>query len=56
MGFPPQQPSCPLATVLSLQRPSPFCHPDRSEAEGRNLRFCGPFLEMFFPYPTRDSS
>jgi hypothetical protein len=27
--------------------PSP-CHPDRSEAEGRDLRFYGPFVEMFF--------
>jgi hypothetical protein len=27
----------------------PFpCHPDRSEAERRDLRFRGPFLEMFF--------
>jgi hypothetical protein len=31
MGFPPQQPRCPSATVPSLQRPSPFCHPERSE-------------------------
>src|SRR5712672_2321358 len=30
MGFPPQQPPCPLATVLSLQRSSPFCHPERT--------------------------
>jgi hypothetical protein len=26
-----QQLPCPLATVLSLQQPSPCCHPDRSE-------------------------
>jgi hypothetical protein len=25
-----------------------FCHPDRSEAERRDLRFRGPFVEMFF--------
>src|ERR1700726_1881769 len=25
-----EQPSCPLATVLSFQPPSPFCHPERS--------------------------
>jgi hypothetical protein len=24
------------------------CHPDRSEAERRDLRFRGPFVEMFF--------
>jgi hypothetical protein len=24
-----------------------LCHPDRSEAEGRDLQFRGPFLEMF---------
>jgi hypothetical protein len=27
--------------------PSP-CHPDRSEAERRDLQFRGPFLELFF--------
>ena len=33
---------------LSME-PLPFpCHPDRSEAERRDLRFYGPFLEMFF--------
>jgi hypothetical protein len=26
----PQQPPCPLATVLRLKPPSPFCHPERS--------------------------
>jgi hypothetical protein len=30
MGFLPQRPPCPLATVLSLQSPSPFCDPERS--------------------------
>jgi hypothetical protein len=34
----PQQRPCPLSTVLSFQQPSPFCHPDRSEAQGRDLR------------------
>jgi hypothetical protein len=29
------------------QLPFP-CHPDRSEAERRDLRFRGPFVEMFF--------
>ena len=28
MGFPPQQPPCHLATALSLQPPSPICHPE----------------------------
>jgi hypothetical protein len=29
--------------------PLPFlCHPDRSEAERRDLRFRGPFMGMFF--------
>jgi len=33
---------------LSLE-PLPFpCHPDRSEAERRDLRFRRPFVEMFF--------
>ena len=35
------------ATTLSLPLPSP-CHPDRSEAKRRDLRFYGPFLDMFF--------
>jgi hypothetical protein len=26
----------------------PFCHPDRSVAEWRDLQFNGPVLEMFF--------
>jgi hypothetical protein len=26
----------------------PLCHLDRSEAQWRDLRFSGPFLEMFF--------
>jgi len=30
MGLPPQKPPCPLATVLSLQQPSPICHPERT--------------------------
>ncbi len=33
--------------LLSME-PLPFpCHPDRSEAERRDLRFYGPFLGMF---------
>src|ERR1700740_630426 len=35
------------ATTLALPLPSP-CHPDRSEAKRRDLRFYGPFLDMFF--------
>ena len=31
MGFPHQQLPCPLATVLSLQRSSPLCHPERTQ-------------------------
>ncbi len=27
---PPQPLPCPLATVLSFQQPSPFCHPERT--------------------------
>ena len=27
---PPRLPPWPLATVLSSQRPSPFCHPERT--------------------------
>jgi hypothetical protein len=30
------------------ERPSPLCHPDRSEAQWRDLLFYGPFLEIFF--------
>ena len=31
-----------------FMEPLPFpCHPDRSEAERRDLRFRGPFVEMF---------
>ena len=26
----------------------PLCHPDRSAAQWRDLRFGGPFVEMFF--------
>src|ERR1700733_3341763 len=29
-GLPDPPPPCPLATVPSLQQPSPFCHPERS--------------------------
>jgi hypothetical protein len=38
-----------LRSATTLYEPLPFpCHPDRSEAERRDLRFRGPFLEMFF--------
>jgi hypothetical protein len=30
------------------KRRPPLCHLDRSEAQRRDLRFSGPFLEMFF--------
>jgi hypothetical protein len=30
------------------KRPLSPCHPDRSAAQWRDLRFSGPFLEMFF--------
>jgi hypothetical protein len=30
-----------------MSRSPLLCHPDRSEAEGRDLQFRGPFLEMF---------
>jgi hypothetical protein len=30
MSPPPRPPPWPLATVLSFQRPSPFCHPERT--------------------------
>ncbi len=30
------------------KRRPPLCHPDRSEAERRDLRFRGPLLKMFF--------
>jgi hypothetical protein len=34
--------------LFSLQVPSlPPCHPHRSKAQWRDLRFSGPFLEMF---------
>jgi hypothetical protein len=38
-----------LRSATTLYEPLPFpCLPDRSEAERRDLRFRGPFLEMFF--------
>ena len=30
------------------KRRPPLCHPDRSEAQWRDLQFYGPVLEMFF--------
>ena len=38
---------CP-ATALYRSGPSPPCHPDRSEAQWRDLLFRGPRLGMFF--------
>ena len=39
----------PRSRNHSLWNRCPFlCHPDRSEAERRDLRFYGPFVEMFF--------
>jgi hypothetical protein len=41
-----EKPLVPATTSMeSLLFP---CHPDRSEAERRDLRFRGPFVEMFF--------
>jgi hypothetical protein len=38
-----------LGPASTLYEPLPFpCHPDRSEAERRDLRFRGPFLDMCF--------
>ena len=33
---------------LSMETRTPLCHPDRSEAERRDLRFHGPFVDMLF--------
>jgi hypothetical protein len=30
-----------------------LCHPDRSEAQWRDLQFRGPFLEMFSTFSSR---
>ncbi len=55
-------PPYPLATVLSFQPPSPFCHPDRSVAKGRDLQcatrvplipFKPPFLFLSSRLPRR---
>jgi hypothetical protein len=39
--------SC-LATTLPWKHCPPLCHLDRSAAKWRDLRFSGPFMEMFF--------
>jgi hypothetical protein len=47
-GLPKVMKNASVRHPLSIE-PSPFpCHPDRSEAERRDLRFRGPFVEMFF--------
>ena len=38
---------CSATTLPGRHRP-PLCHLDRSAAQWRDLRFSGPFLEMFF--------
>jgi hypothetical protein len=40
------QPTLPLPPILNALSAS--CHPDRSAAQWRDLRFSGPFVEMFF--------
>jgi hypothetical protein len=42
--------------LLSLEAPRSPCHPDRSAAQWRDLRFGGSFLEMLFESPSRDDS
>jgi hypothetical protein len=37
----------PFSNYSLWKHPSPPCHPDRSAAQWRDLRFSGPFLEMF---------
>src|SRR5579863_1222151 len=47
-GRPKVMKSTSVRHPLSVE-PVPLpCHPDRSEAERRDLRFRGPFVEMFF--------
>ena len=46
--------SFPPATALSKQLPSPVCHPDWSEAEGRDLQFALPATNLSWrclPFP-----
>jgi hypothetical protein len=38
----------PITNDLREKRHPPLCHPDRSVAQWRDLRFCRPLLEMFF--------
>ena len=40
--------SSSMATGLQEEHRPFLCHLDRSEAQWRDLRFSGPFLEMFF--------
>jgi peptidyl-prolyl cis-trans isomerase SurA len=39
---------CDPQSEFGWKRRSSLCHPDRSEAEWRDLQFSGPLLEMFF--------
>jgi hypothetical protein len=51
MGLRPTQGAekqLPFSNDSLWKRPPPPCHPDRSEAQWRDLRFGGSFLEMFF--------
>jgi hypothetical protein len=41
-------------SCFQWKRRPPLCHPDRSVAEWRDLRFSVPLLEMFFDTPIRD--
>ena len=47
MGLRPAQGDEKRLTFSGAAIPPP-CHPDRSAAQWRDLRFGGPFLEMFF--------
>jgi len=37
---------CAIRVPTYPLKPLPFCHPDRSEAKRRDLRFYGPFLKL----------
>jgi hypothetical protein len=37
-----------LSNYSAWKHRPPLCHLDRSEAQWRDLRFCGPVSEMFF--------
>jgi hypothetical protein len=50
----PQSNETHLGPATTPVEPLPFpCHPDRSEAERRDLRFRGPFMGMLFG-PSRE--